>query len=399
MSKHKTRASVKEQDNDTPLSYSGPLKRAFAIATHYGFNTILPKNPQGSFKRGFKDDAFFVPIAEKEELIKDYLDGKFSHFGSPTMLAYTTRSPVERATLLKLEIIGSGKSVADALILKTALSILEDFGAKNFCINLNNIGDAESRNSYIRDLTNYYKKHLSEMDGRCRDLIKKDPLKILSCEAKKCTALRQDAPKPISYLSEQVRTHFKELLEFVENFKIMYRIEDSLLGNEDYSSKTIFEIKACEKESDLENLLGCPTLGRGGRYDGLAKKIGFRKNIPAVGITLRFPGVPKKESYEKDASAKKKPKAYFIQFGFEAKQKSLDVIEKLREAKIPIIHSLIKDDLGGQLLSAEKSGVPFIIIMGQKEVLDESVMIRNVENRSQDTVKISELGAYLKKLL
>ena len=89
---------------------------------------------------------------------------------------------------------------------------------------------------------------------------------------------------------------------------------------------------------------------------------------------------------------------YFIQLGFDAKLKSLNVIEILRKAKIPIAQSLSKDSLGTQLAVAEKTGMKYALIFGQKEALEDSVIVRDMESRSQDTVKLDKLLEYLKTL-
>ena len=87
------------------------------------------------------------------------------------------------------------------------------------------------------------------------------------------------------------------------------------------------------------------------------------------------------------------------QSGFEAKAKSLGVIEALRKAKVPIVHSLSKDKLSIQLGMAEKSEIPFVIIIGQKEAMDGTVIVRKMSTRLQDTVKVEKLADYLKKHL
>jgi len=94
----------------------------------------------------------------------------------------------------------------------------------------------------------------------------------------------------------------------------------------------------------------------------------------------------------------KKPKIYFIQLGSEAKLKSLNIIEILRKAHIPIAQSLSKDSLGSQLAIAEKLAIPYALIFGVKEALDNSVIVRDMSNRSQDTVKLNKLLEYLKEL-
>lgn len=94
----------------------------------------------------------------------------------------------------------------------------------------------------------------------------------------------------------------------------------------------------------------------------------------------------------------KKPKIYFIQLGFEAKMKSLSIIEVLRKAKIPVAQSLSKDNLSSQLATAEKLKVPYTIIYGQKEALDGTVIVRKMKNRSQKSVPIEKLSDYIKHL-
>ncbi len=94
----------------------------------------------------------------------------------------------------------------------------------------------------------------------------------------------------------------------------------------------------------------------------------------------------------------KKPKIFFIQLGFSAKLQSLSIIEILRKAKIPVLQSLSKDSLSSQLGAAEKMKIPYTIIMGQKEVIDGTVIIRDMDSRSQEEIKVERLAEYIKKL-
>ena len=90
---------------------------------------------------------------------------------------------------------------------------------------------------------------------------------------------------------------------------------------------------------------------------------------------------------------------YFIQLGFDAKQKSFAVIEALRLARVPVMHSLAKDRLSAQLLVAEKLKIPYTIILGQREALDNTVIIRNRATHSQETINADKLSEYIKKKL
>jgi histidyl-tRNA synthetase len=141
------------------------------------------------------------------------------------------------------------------------------------------------------------------------------------------------------------------------------------------------------------------SIGGGGRYDYLAKAMGHKKDVPAVGMAL---GVDRMllcaGTEDIESKIQKKPKIFFIQLGFEAKLKSLQIIEELRKHKVPISQSLSKDSLGIQLGMAERMDIPYALIYGQKEAMDKEVIIRNMHTRSQETVKIDKLVEHIKKL-
>ena len=140
-------------------------------------------------------------------------------------------------------------------------------------------------------------------------------------------------------------------------------------------------------------------LAGGGRYDYLAKQLGSKKDVPAVGFSVGVDRIIASPWYKKlYPRIIRKPKIYFIQLGGEAKLKSLNVIDILRKAHVPISQSLSKDSLGVQLAIAEKLEVPYAIIFGVKEAIENSVIVRDMENRSQETVKLDKLLDYLKKI-
>jgi len=141
------------------------------------------------------------------------------------------------------------------------------------------------------------------------------------------------------------------------------------------------------------------TLAGGGRYDYLARQIGSKKDVSAVGISIGVDRIIASPWYKKlTPRIMKKTKIYFIQLGSEAKLKSLNIIEILRKAHIPITQSLSKDSLGSQLAIAEKLNIPYALIFGVKEALDNSVIVRDMSSRSQDTVKLDKLLEYLKEI-
>jgi histidyl-tRNA synthetase len=297
-------------------------------------------------------------------------------------------------SMFDLDVLGSEKSILDALVIRTAMCILEEAGAENLSIDINSIGDKECRATYIRELTNYYKKHLSVLPAVDRERLKTNPLRILDSKEEKTRELNKNAPDSVSYLCHSCKQHFKEVLEYLESMGVAYTINKCLVRGLSYYTRTVFEI-IDQTEGETKGL----TIGGGGRYDYLAKHLGAKRDIPAVGMAFGVERVMMMPWYKKLLPRiMKKPKMYFIQIGTEAKLKSLNVIEILRKAHIPIMQSISKDSLSQQLASAEKTALPYTLIFGQKEAIDETVIVRDMANRSQESVSIKKLPEYLKKL-
>lgn len=296
-----------------------------------------------------------------------------------------------------LDAYGSEKSIVDALVIKTAFTILEEAGAKDLSVDINSIGDKECRPRYIRELTNYYKKHSKDLPAVDRERLTKNPLRILDSKDPKTIEINENAPDAISYLCPACKKHFKELLEYLEEMEIPYSINKNLVRGLSYYTRTVFEIM--EDSVGDDGVTRKLTICGGGRYDYLGKLLGSKKDVPAFGMGMGMDRITESSWFANlKPRIMKEPQAYFIQFGIEAKLKSLNIMEILRKAKFPVIQSISKDKLGAQLGHAEKLGVKYVMIFGQREALDGTVIVRNMETRSQDNVKIDDLKEYIKKL-
>ena len=293
-----------------------------------------------------------------------------------------------------VDALGSEKSILDALVIKTTWTILEEAGAKNLSIEINSIGDKECRSTYVRELVSYYKKNINLLPAIDRERLKTNPLRILDSKEEKTIELNQNAPDTLSYLCPACKKHFKEVLEYLEKMEISYNINKCLVRGLSYYTRTVVEIMIEDEETGKK-----VTIAGGGRYDYLGKQLGGKKDVPAVGMAIGVDRVVEAPWFANlSPRIIKKPKIYFIQLGFDAKLKSLNVIEILRKGKVPIAQSISKDNLGAQLAVAEKLGMRYAIIFGQKEVMENSVIFRDMNNRSQDNVKLPDLLDYIKNL-
>jgi histidyl-tRNA synthetase len=381
--------------------------RDFIIASHFGFTPVktpeitkedynnlrLVKDPYHELGRLSLEHPFGPDVLEKITLLRTYTEWGLSNEPHPILIAYhkpLSGSEHRKTTdyALGLEIMGLHSSAAEAIIIRTALSILESEGFENLSINVNSLGDRESISDFERVIGIYVRKNINAMSAELRKAVKEDIFEVVRVRDPKCEKIHDDAPKSISFLSENSRIHFKEVLEYIEGFDIPYNIVPSLIASPSFCSNTIFEIVSVNSKG--EKII----LASGFRYSRLPKKVGFKKELPAVCMTLSF----KKKGHGASVKNLPKIKFYLIQLGFQAKVKSLHVVDVLRQARVAVAHSLAKDKLQSQLGTAENMRVPFVIIIGQKEALENSVVIRDMSTRVQETVLISNLAKYIKKL-
>lgn len=363
---------------------------AAEIARFYGFKgTLCPEISKQDIDSVKNFNEAYFP-EEKAALLRKYFDDK-KVVPYQTMSFYCERpfpgTSVHKKKAGKIEgalvYIGSNKSMAECLIIETAFSILNAAGYKNLEVRLNSIGDKDSINAFQKNLSAFIRKNINSFPSDLRQEIKRDQIAALKCKEEWKT-FEKECPKTMDFLSEQSRLHFKEILEFMEVMDIPYSIDHSLVGDLEMGSETVFSIRSDEEE-----------LAYGFRFNRLAKKIGYKKDVPCVILNI---GAKSKKEIKKIKHKRQKPKFYLVQFGAEARLQSFLILRELYRAKVSVLHSIDKDRLGDQMAIAERSGASYVLLVGQKEALDGSVVIRNVATRSQESVPVSSLSGRAKEL-
>ena len=368
----------------------GEFDRAIVIATYFGFLPIsAPRITKHDIEltRGCAEHPHY-DATEKVSVIRTYLEQNFASLPHPLALVYKKSASRKRFGGYALHFIGSHSGIAEATLIRAALSILSEEGHKNLRVDINCIGDKESINAYERELASFVRKFGAELSDELRLSIKEDIFNLFRMEAPEALRLRETIPSSITYLSAPSRLYFKEVLEYIEALGIEFRLAPELVGEKNHTSHTIFAIK--DTENDERN-----TLAVGYRYSRLGRFLGLRKEIPMAGVTI-FSGAdsPRGRVYKELP----KPKFYLVQLGREAKIKTLSILELLRLHRIPVHHFLGKDKITVQLSNAENLHVSHLIIIGQKEALDNTATVRNVTTRAQDTISMADLPRYLKHI-
>lgn len=368
--------------------------KALVTAAYFGFVPIVaPKITKQDIELTANySDHLHYDAAEKVALIRTYLEQNLASLSHPISLVYKKSASKKRPAGFALHFIGSPSGIAEAIIIQTTLSILSDEGYKDLKIDINCIGDKESIKAYERELSGYVRKSSANLDEEIKQNIKEDVFNLFKLKTPEALLFSERAPSSITFLSAQSRVYFKEVLEYIEALNIEFRLAPKLVGERGHASHTIFAIKNKKVENEEED-----TLAVGYRYSRLGRCLGLRKEIPMMGVNI-FPALPK-NTKRRVYRGLPKPKFYLIQLGREAKIKTLFLIELLRSHHIPLHHFLGKDKLTTQLSHAENLRVPYLIIIGQKEALDNTVTVRNVSTRAQETVNIPDLPYYLKKII
>lgn len=369
----------------------GDFDKALVVASHFGFTPVCaPKitREDEEVTRSCIPHPHYNAV-EKAAVIRTYLKSGLSSEPHPLALAYRRPRSISTKTGsggYSLHFIGSNSGIAEGLLMRSALSILSEVGFKTLSVDINCIGDRESMNIYERELVNHLKKYGNDLSPELKQNLKADIFNIFRSNAVELERLREIMPPSISFLSAPSRLYFKEVLEYLEALGVNFRFAPELIGERHHVSHTIFAIKDAESQS---------VLAVGYRYSRLSRLLGLRKEMPLAGATIFTASKNPEERIYKDLP---RPKFYLVQLGKEARIKALYLLEYLRSHRIHVRHFIGRDKIAAQMTHAEELGVPYLIIIGQKEALDNTATIRNVATRAQDTVSMAELPHYLKNL-
>lgn len=288
----------------------------------------------------------------------------------------------------ELHIIGTQSAIAEALLLVIANAIARESGLPERVLSINNIGSSESSGRYVRDVSTFLRKHIETISSSLRPRATVDPLGTLIALIERGHPATSRSPQPMEYLTEDERRRFWELLEYLEMFGLPYELSPNVLGSRDCWSHSLFQISVIDPESHSR-----VPIAFGGRYDPLAARFAAAP-LPASMIAINCEIRGKIRVKRAPASA---PSIYFAHLGPEARRRSLPVLESLREAGIPVRHGLYHERIGEQMAAARKHASPYVLIMGHKEAVEGTILVREVATNSQDAIPLPELPSYLKR--
>ncbi len=288
----------------------------------------------------------------------------------------------------ELHVVGHASALAEALLIAVANAIAEEAGISGRTLSLNNIGGLESSGRFMRDVSGFLRKHLDSITPSLRPRAGHDPVGALVQLIERGHPALARMPQATEYLSEEERRRFWELLEYMETSGIAYELSGHVLGSRDVWSHALYEVSARDAETGARI-----PFASGGRYDPLASRFAKQPEQAAM-ITL---SCEMRGSTQLKASERAEPGIFFAHIGIESRRRALPAIEQLRRAGIPIHHSLTYERLGDQMIAANALRVPVILILGHKEAMENTILVRTVASNSQEAVPLADLPGYLRR--
>lgn len=365
-------------------------KQMYTLKTRGG--DLLALRPEGtaSIVRSYIEHGMF----NLPQPLKLWYEGPFFRYEKPQAGRF------RQFHQFGVEVFGEDNPVIDAQVIQIFYNILKDLKFDDLVIEINSIGDSQCKPYFRKLLVSYFNSREQSLCSDCIKRLRESPLRILDCKEEKCQRIISQAPQIIDHLCEECHDQFKEVLEFLDEAELPYHLNPYLVRGLDYYTKTVFEIFSKPSGKSEEESMGRQdALAGGGRYDNLVRVFGG-KDTPACGGAAgieRIIGAMKARSIRPAHQAT--PKIFMAQLGDLAKRKSLKLFEEFRKAKISVAESFSKDSLKTQLRIADKVGVDYALIIGQKEALDGMVIIRKMDTGTQETVKVEKVVEVMKKKL
>lgn len=294
-------------------------------------------------------------------------------------------------TQMGVECIGDKNPLLDAEVIAMGYFYIKTLGLNDVKVLINTLGDSESRMQYKKELIEYFSKYKDSLCTDCQNRLSKNPLRILDCKIDHESEIVKNAPK--IKLTDSANQYFEDVKHYLEVMQIPYEIDDKLVRGLDYYTDTVFEVVSTNEVSGSQ-----ATIFGGGRYDNLVKEmggpqmsgIGFAIGIERLLILAKAEQVL--EEYKKELDV------YVINLN-DNPDYALGIIEELRNNSFMCEMDYYKRSLKAQFKSSERKNARFVVIIGEDEVKDNTVTLKDTLTKAQETIKKEELTERLDQLL
>ncbi len=291
-----------------------------------------------------------------------------------------------------VEALGDGDPSVDAEVIEMAWQLMKGLGLRDLTLLINSIGDPQCRPAYLERLKAYYASRLDRLCRDCAERLERNPLRLLDCKQPTCTDMAREAPQTVESLCEECRDHWERLLSYLQKLEIPFTVEPKLVRGLDYYTRTVFEIQPPE-EGGQSNICG------GGRYDGLIQElggpptpgIGFGAGLERMILNIKRQNVAVPEGSFVSAVV--------AHLGDAAKEAAMSLASELRSRGVGAVLAPAGRSLKSQMRYANSLGIPYALILGEDEIKNGSVIIRDMSRGEQREAPIQEAAQELEALL
>lgn len=327
---------------------------------------------------------------------KMYTEGlkKFWYFGPMYRYERPQKGRYREHYQFGCEVFGSDDPALDAELIDLPVNILNFIGLEDIKVNINTLGDKISRENYRNALVEYLKPHINSLCDDCKNRFEKNPLRILDCKVDKDSDILKNAPRITDYLNEESKERFDKVLSHLTELGVPYEVNTSIVRGLDYYTHTVFEIELITE--DEENKIA---LCAGGRYNNLVKELGG-KDIPAIGFGMGSERVLEAlENEGIDLSDDEELDCYIIPVSDNEKEYALSLAETLRFLDMKVDLDYTSKTLKSNLKTAEELNATFALIIGEAELKNNYITVRNMITKEESKVPTKSFIPYLNEEL
>ena len=283
------------------------------------------------------------------------------------------------------EIFGIRSPYLDAEVIKMGCEFLEKLGITGLTVELNSLGNLESRKKYIDDLKEFMAQRLDKLSEDSKKRYEKNPLRALDSKDKGDQEQFKDAPKLYDYLDEESKKYFEDTKRYLEILGVKYVENPKLVRGLDYYSDTVFEIKS-------DKLGAQATVLAGGRYDRLLEILDNVK-IPAIGFAA---GMERAAMLMDESLLEQKEEKIYVVYFDETKEYFIKTVEELRKKGIKVNFDYNPKSFSAQMKKANKINAEYVLILGEEEQKENVVTLKRFSTGEQEKYSLEETVRILK---
>ncbi len=293
-----------------------------------------------------------------------------------------------------VEVFGLNGPDVDAELIMMTARLWRELGINEHVrLELNSIGSQEDRADYRTALVAFLEQHIDVLDEDCKRRMHTNPLRVLDTKNPDVQAILGDVPRLSDYLGEESKAHFAGLCELLDAAGIKYTVNERLVRGLDYYNRTVFEWIT-------ESLGAQGTVCGGGRYDGLVEQLGG-KPTPAVGFAMGLERLVLMLETLELTDVRRSVDVYVVTAGEGTMMAGMKLAEQLRES-VPGVR--VMNHFGGgnfkkQFKRADKVGAVVALVLGENEVADNTVVLKDLAGGEQETYNQAEVAEKIAALI